>query len=340
MSRNRHFVLCAAFSWIACGERLLPVETGGNPVHAIPRRPTNHAKFLRKRHKLQRKLFSFPFCGNLALPANAPSYERGGKVMSGFTRENFWSGFAAGAALGALAGITGVLVARRRSMDIDSHVIRLEKSVNIGRPVQSVFAAWSSFERLPQWINFVRRVERYGTHTRWLVNIDGREFEWDAQITQVKPNEAIGWKSLNGPKHTGRITFSPLGNQTVVHVLMNYAPLLPGLGSMLPMEQHLELWIERGLREFKLALEREGSAREGLARDRARSEEREREFTSPGPGGETGRRGSQSVRDWEPLERTGTTDSGEAWKPVGPRGAPSKSSAPGTVSYTRPAKDK
>lgn len=253
--------------------------------------------------------------------------------MSGFTRENFWSGFAAGAAVGALAGIAGVLVARRRSMDIDSHVIRLEKSVNIGRPVESVFAAWSSFERLPQWINFVRRVERYGTHTRWLVNMDGREFEWDAQITQVKPNESIGWKSLNGPKHTGRITFSPLGSQTVVHVLMNYAPLFPGLGSMLPMEQHLEHWIERGLREFKLALEREGSARESLGREDVR---REAEFTSPGPGGELPpRHGSKSVRDWEPLERTGTGDAGETWN-----NSVGAVETHGSERYARPSKDK
>jgi len=214
-----------------------------------------------------------------------------------------------------------VLVARRRSAtDINGHVLRLEKSVNIGRPVESVFAAWSQFERLPQWINFVRRVERYGTQTRWLVNIDGRDFEWDAQITQVVRNESIGWKSLNGPKHTGRITFSPLGEQTVVHVLMNYSPPLGSFGSMLPIEQHLEQWIDRGLREFKSALEREGGVHE---------------FTSPAPGGgEQVRRGTTSARDWEPLERTGTDVS------TGPIGTPGKPSAPGTASYTRPPKDK
>ena len=259
--------------------------------------------------------------------------------MSLFTRENFWSGFAAGAAVGAVAGVAGVLVARRRSGDIDRHVVRLEKSVNIGRPVQSVFAAWSSFERLPQWINFVRRVERYGTHTRWLVNMDGREFEWDAQITLVKPNEAIGWKSMSGPKHTGRISFSPLGNQTVVHVVMNYVPPLgglAGLGSMLPLEHHLEQWIERGLREFKLALEREGAARESLGREGLGRENpgRETEFTSPAPGSEAARRrGPQSSGDWEPLERTGTGDAGESWN--------SSSGSIGTPgAYTRPPKDK
>ncbi|HET9184129.1 MAG TPA: SRPBCC family protein [Candidatus Angelobacter sp.] len=220
------------------------------------------------------------------------------------TQEKFWSGFVAGTAIGAFAGIAGVLLTRRNSADIDNRVVRLEKSVNIGRPVQNVFAAWSDFERLPRWIDFIRRVERYGTQTRWLVNMDGREFEWDAQITQVVPNESIGWKSLSGPKHTGRITFSPLGNQTVVHVLMNYAPGLSGLGgfsgfgSMLPIEHHLEEWIDRGLREFKQALEREGGAREART-----------EFTSPGPGGFNAvRRDIPEPRDWEPVERTGTED--------------------------------
>lgn len=243
------------------------------------------------------------------------------------TGQKFWSGFVAGAAMGAFAGMAGVLLARRRSGDIDSRVVRLEKSVNIGRPVQNVFAAWSDFERLPRWINFIRRVERYGTHTRWLVNMDSREFEWEAQITQVVPNESIGWKSLSGPKHTGRITFSPLGNQTVVHVLMNYAPRLGGFSGMLPIDQHLEQWIDRGLREFKAALEREGSAREGQSRS---------EFTSPGPGGFHGvRRGSPEPGDWEPVERTGTENVS-----TGPVGTPGKDSAPGTVTYTRHAEDK
>ena len=243
------------------------------------------------------------------------------------TGQKFWSGFAAGTAMGAFAGMAGVLLARRRSGDIDNRVLRLEKSVNIGRPVQNVFAAWSDFERLPRWINFIRRVERYGTHTRWLVNMDSREFEWEAQITQVVPNESIGWKSLSGPKHTGRITFSPLGNQTVVHVVMNYAPRFSGFTSMLSIDQHLEQWIDRGLREFKLALEREGSAREGQSRS---------EFTSPGPGGFHGvRRGSPEPGDWEPVERTSTENVS-----TGADRTPGKHSAPGTVMYTRPPEDK
>ncbi|HYX52312.1 MAG TPA: SRPBCC family protein [Candidatus Limnocylindrales bacterium] len=227
----------------------------------------------------------------------------------------FWTGFAAGAAAGALAGIGAVLAFKRSSETAGDHVVRLEKSVNIGRPVSAVFAAWQNLERLPQSISFVKRIERFGTQSRWLVNIDGRDVEWDVQITQVVPNQSIGWKSLSGPYHTGRISFAPLGEQTVVHVLMNYAPPMGGFSSMLPIEQHLQQWIERGLRDFKAALEREsGSQRSQGNEDRS--------------GG------------WEPLQRTGT-DTAQPWnESSGPVGTPGKPSAPGTVNYTRPPKDK
>lgn len=171
-------------------------------------------------------------------------------------RENFWSGFVAGAAVGALAGAAGVLAGKRFFSGTDNRILRLEKSIHVGRPVDAVFAAWSDFERLPELIDFVEKIERSGDRSRWWVNIDGRRFQWESQITQLVPGQSIGWKSLSGPRHSGRISFAPVGNQTLVHVTMNYAPPLGEFGSMLPIDQHLEDWIDRGLRQFKAAMER------------------------------------------------------------------------------------
>src|SRR5215471_7766683 len=100
-------------------------------------------------------------------------------------RDDFWPAFAAGAVLGTMAGIGGVLLFKRLSSGTDSHILRLEKSINIGLAVEAVFDAWSNFERLPQLIDFVEKIERFGTQSRWWVNIDGRQFQWDAQITKV-----------------------------------------------------------------------------------------------------------------------------------------------------------
>jgi uncharacterized membrane protein len=174
-------------------------------------------------------------------------------------REDFWPGFAVGAAAGTLLGIGAGLSWRSRISGVAPSVLRLEKSINIGRPVHTVFSSLLSLEELPRWIGFVKAVEQRGKRSRWVVEIDGRRIEWSARITQAVPNESIAWKSISGPRHTGRITFSPLEDQTVVHLVMNYAPRLRQLGLLRPLSQRLEHWIGRGLREFKAALE--GDAR-------------------------------------------------------------------------------
>jgi uncharacterized membrane protein len=164
----------------------------------------------------------------------------------------FWKGFAAGAAsgVGAMLALNAVASARH------SRVIRLERSLQIARPVSEVFAAWIELEQLPTISEVIRCVESYGRRSRWVVTLDGKTFEWEAEVTQFIPNQAIAWKSVRGPKHTGRVTFARVGTDTLVHVVMNYAPRLGILSRTLaPLSGHLEDHVDRVLREFKAALE-------------------------------------------------------------------------------------
>lgn len=168
------------------------------------------------------------------------------------SRRGFWSGFAAGTAagLGALFAVSFVGRGGR------SHIIRLEKSVQIGRPVHEVFDAWSDFNRLAQFSSVIQSVSRFGDRSHWTVNVEGKTFEWDAEIVQMIPNQAIGWKSVSGTKTTGRISFAPIEDQTLVHVQMNYVPpftLLRPFASSLGGQ--IEGEIEQALRDFKMAIE-------------------------------------------------------------------------------------
>ena len=168
-------------------------------------------------------------------------------------------GFTAGILIGSAAtlGALGAfnLVARLRH----SRVVRLEKSLQIGKPVEEVFRAWVDLERLPQLSPVIQQITRHGDRSHWRVVIDGQTYEWDALIEQFIPNQSVGWKSLTGPKHTGRISFSPIGHDTLVHVTMNYAPPLRLLSPFYPtLSEHLEDRIERVLRDFKTALEKDG----------------------------------------------------------------------------------
>lgn len=167
-------------------------------------------------------------------------------------RTMFWRAFAMGAAAGTGAMLIPQLVGRAGA----SRIIRLEKSIQIGRPVEEVFDAWTDWERLPRVTENIADIRHYGDRSHWRVQVNGKPLEWDAIIEQKIPNQAIGWKSVRGLKHTGRVTFSPIGNDTLLLITMNYAPptrlLRPILSSW---SGQMEGLIEKVLRDFKASVE-------------------------------------------------------------------------------------
>ena len=174
-------------------------------------------------------------------------------------RQRFWSGFAVGTAVGAVAGMGSWLVSRKLGRNQYGKIMRLEKSVQVGRPVEQVFAAWEDLESLPGYVPMVESIRVNGKRSHWRVRVEGRRLEWDAVQTQRVDSQALGWKSVGGPKHTGRINFARLGNDTLVHVVMNYAPPA-GLISSGVVEAfgRVEGILEQALRDFKAAMEGKG----------------------------------------------------------------------------------
>jgi len=167
-------------------------------------------------------------------------------------KSSFWRAFAMGAAAGTGAMLIPQLVGRASG----SRIIRLEKSIQIGRGVEEVFEAWTDWDRLPRVAENIAEIRNYGNRSHWRVQVDGQHFDWEALIEQKIPNQAIGWKSVRGLKHTGRVTFSPLGNDTLVLITMNYIPSLRVLRPLLsPMSGHMEGLIEKVLRDFKASVE-------------------------------------------------------------------------------------
>jgi uncharacterized membrane protein len=168
-------------------------------------------------------------------------------------RNGFFSGVGAGVALGA--GVVLAVQAFRPGRS--SRVLRIEKSIEIGAPVSEVFSAWADLSSLPQRISTIRSVTRSGDHFRWEIELAGQSFAWDAVVTQFLPLQALGWKSLSGPKHSGRVTFSPLREDTLLHVQMNYAPPLGRASAIIaPIEEQLESYVEHALHEFKASIEK------------------------------------------------------------------------------------
>lgn len=171
-------------------------------------------------------------------------------------RKKYWNGFATGAAVGVGASLVTMLGAKLAGSR-GARVIRLEKTVQIGRPVEQVFQSWSDLEKLARSSSLIQSITDMGKRSHWVLHIEGKQVEWDAEIEQFIPNQAIGWKSVNGPKHTGRITFSPIQNDTIVTVTMNYAPPTRVV-RLAPVRERIEQHMEQVIRDFKASLEGKG----------------------------------------------------------------------------------
>jgi uncharacterized membrane protein len=88
---------------------------------------------------------------------------------------------------------------------------------------------WSNFENFPKFMSNILEIRSTGERrSHWRVKGPaGVSVEWEAETTEVVPNELISWRSLEGSMvdNAGYVHFEPLeGNRTEVTVNLNYNP--------------------------------------------------------------------------------------------------------------------
>ena len=104
---------------------------------------------------------------------------------------------------------------------------RVEKSIRVKAPVEQVYRYWRSFENFPSFMEHVeevRTLDSTGRRSHWkLKGPLGKTVEYDAELTKDEPNKLIGWNSTGGDMQTtGEVTFTPLDENTEVHVIMQW----------------------------------------------------------------------------------------------------------------------
>jgi uncharacterized membrane protein len=108
--------------------------------------------------------------------------------------------------------------------------IRVMKSITVNRPPDEVYAFWRNFENLPRFMCHLESVESLGEgRSRWRAKAPaGATVEWEAVVTDDRPNELIAWRSVEGADvwNTGAVRFRPApgGRGTEVHVNIRYDP--------------------------------------------------------------------------------------------------------------------
>jgi uncharacterized membrane protein len=102
----------------------------------------------------------------------------------------------------------------------------VQEHVDVAVPIDVVYNQWTQFEEFPRFMHRVERVEqRDDTHLMWHENIWGVRRQWEAEITDQRPNERIAWRSTGGVKQVGVVSFSELAdNLTRVSVTLDFQP--------------------------------------------------------------------------------------------------------------------
>jgi uncharacterized membrane protein len=92
---------------------------------------------------------------------------------------------------------------------------KVEHSIDVNVPVSTAYNQWTQFESFPQFMEGVEQVRQIDdTHLHWKAKIAGKELEWDAEITEQKPDERIAWRAIGGKGNAGVVTFHRIEDNT------------------------------------------------------------------------------------------------------------------------------
>ncbi|OZM71340.1 cyclase [Amycolatopsis antarctica] len=91
----------------------------------------------------------------------------------------------------------------------------ITESVDVAVDVPTAYNQWTQFESFPQFMEGVDEIRQTDDkHLHWKVSVGGVSREFDATVTEQNPDERVAWRSDDGPRHAGVITFHRIDDKT------------------------------------------------------------------------------------------------------------------------------
>ena len=102
----------------------------------------------------------------------------------------------------------------------------IEESIDVKVPVHTAYNQWTQFSEFPRFMEGVERIDQLDdTRLHWVAEIGGKKQEWDATVTEQKPDDRIAWTSTSGTKNAGVVTFHKIADDTSrVMLQLEYEP--------------------------------------------------------------------------------------------------------------------
>jgi uncharacterized membrane protein len=135
-------------------------------------------------------------------------------------------------------------------------VATVTQSIDLDVPIRMAYDQWTQFEEFPRFMEGIREVRRLDdVHLHWVAEIGGRVAQWDAEITEQRPDECVAWRSTSGKQNSGVVRFEPLGTeQTRITVEIEHDPdgMLESVGAAVGADDRR---VRRELERFRDLLE-------------------------------------------------------------------------------------
>jgi uncharacterized membrane protein len=103
---------------------------------------------------------------------------------------------------------------------------KIEESIEIGVPVRAAYNQWTQFEEFPRFMEGVDEVRQVDdTHLHWKAEMWGKVKEWDAEISEQRPDERVAWTATEGARNAGVVTFHKIDeNKSRVMLQLDVEP--------------------------------------------------------------------------------------------------------------------
>lgn len=110
----------------------------------------------------------------------------------------------------------------------EEEAMHVKAAITVRKSRQEVYRFWRDLENLPSFMDHVESIEGNGNgRSHWKVKAPaGAKVEWDAEVVEDRPGEALVWRSIEGSgiQNSGAVRFvdAPRNQGTEVHIEFEY----------------------------------------------------------------------------------------------------------------------
>jgi uncharacterized membrane protein len=121
----------------------------------------------------------------------------------------------------------------------------VRESIDCAVPVSVAYERLCHFENYPQFMSGVKEVTQLSdTVAHFVMDLGGRQREFDAQITDQRPGELLAWTAVDGPRLTEKVMFQQLADNKCRII----AELDIDAQQLMPSDAHAQETLDRRLK--------------------------------------------------------------------------------------------